>query len=336
MTTSVGGGGKEIFSTHDAAAICRVTPMTVIRWIKDGKISAFKTAGGHRRILRADLERFCQARGIPMYLDAEPARGRILVVEGDAGVRDLITDAARAVDDRLTIEVAVDAFGAGRMISGFRPNLLFLAQRLPGLDTSDACARLSRDPDMAPLSIVVVAPSASPTADSVRAFRTRGAAGYLPRPPSVTQIQRHVRDAFGIPERAPRPRPTIHIVDRDTRAGRNLRRELEQHLPDARITHFVSPVDALFAVTLDQPDLIILDVGNLDLEPGHVIQRILARLPDSEPRILASCPDERHELRSAAMGAGARSFLVKPVSVADVVACLKVGRRREKRKKKRQ
>ena len=26
-------GAKDIFSTHDAAKICRVTPMTVIRWL---------------------------------------------------------------------------------------------------------------------------------------------------------------------------------------------------------------------------------------------------------------------------------------------------------------
>lgn len=39
--------------------------MTVIRWIEEGRLSAFKTVGGHRRILREDLESFCRTRAIP-------------------------------------------------------------------------------------------------------------------------------------------------------------------------------------------------------------------------------------------------------------------------------
>src|SRR5215813_9542473 len=77
-TMTGGSRSKDIFSTHDAARICRVTPMTVIRWIKEGKIPAFKTAGGHRRILRADLIRFCKSRGIPFAPD-EAEDGRVLI-----------------------------------------------------------------------------------------------------------------------------------------------------------------------------------------------------------------------------------------------------------------
>ena len=59
------GATKEIFSTHEVARVCRVTPMTIIRWIDEGKIPAFKTVGGHRRVQRNDLESFCRTRGIP-------------------------------------------------------------------------------------------------------------------------------------------------------------------------------------------------------------------------------------------------------------------------------
>src|SRR5687768_1596919 len=140
------GRGKDIFSTHDAARICRVTPMTVIRWIKEGKLPAFKTAGGHRRILRQDLDRFCRSRGIPFAPDGEQSAGRILVVDPDSGVRDLVADAARAVDETLVIELAGDAFAAGRLVSSFRPNLIFLDQKLPGIDALDLVSMLTRDP----------------------------------------------------------------------------------------------------------------------------------------------------------------------------------------------
>ena len=56
----------DVFSTHSAARFCRVTPMTIIRWIEEGRIKAYKTPGGHRRIMRADLEDFCRRSQIPM------------------------------------------------------------------------------------------------------------------------------------------------------------------------------------------------------------------------------------------------------------------------------
>src|SRR5262249_18839656 len=112
---------KELFSTHEAARVCRVTPMTVIRWIKEGKLPAFRTAGGHRRILRDDLARFCAARGMPFVVDSAPEPGRILVAEADPTVRDLVTEAIRAVDARFAIELAADAFSAGRTLAGLKP-----------------------------------------------------------------------------------------------------------------------------------------------------------------------------------------------------------------------
>src|SRR5438067_2828882 len=85
---------KDVYSTHDAARICRVTPMTVIRWIEDGRIAAFKTAGGHRRIQRPDLEAFCRERGIPCD-PLQVGRRRVLVVVVDSDERDNLAAAAR-------------------------------------------------------------------------------------------------------------------------------------------------------------------------------------------------------------------------------------------------
>lgn len=52
-------GNSEILTTHEAARLLGVTPMTVIRWIDAGRMKAFKTEGGHRRVHRADFDVFC-------------------------------------------------------------------------------------------------------------------------------------------------------------------------------------------------------------------------------------------------------------------------------------
>lgn len=46
----------EWLTTGQAAKICTVTPDTVLKWIKKGRLDAIRTAGGHYRINRLDLE----------------------------------------------------------------------------------------------------------------------------------------------------------------------------------------------------------------------------------------------------------------------------------------
>lgn len=46
---------KEHLSTGEAAALCSVTPDTVLKWIRAGKIPAHRTPGGHHRIPRSVL-----------------------------------------------------------------------------------------------------------------------------------------------------------------------------------------------------------------------------------------------------------------------------------------
>jgi excisionase family DNA binding protein len=46
---------KSYLSTGDAATLCSVTPDTVLKWIRAGKIKALRTPGGHHRIPRQAL-----------------------------------------------------------------------------------------------------------------------------------------------------------------------------------------------------------------------------------------------------------------------------------------
>ena len=54
----------ELISTSEAAELCRVTRFTIRNWILENKLKASQTAGGHHRILRADLLSFMKDSGI--------------------------------------------------------------------------------------------------------------------------------------------------------------------------------------------------------------------------------------------------------------------------------
>ena len=47
---------KPVFTTFEAAKICHVSPLSIINWVNAGRLSAFRTPGGHRRIRREAID----------------------------------------------------------------------------------------------------------------------------------------------------------------------------------------------------------------------------------------------------------------------------------------
>lgn len=46
----------DLMTPGEVAAVFKVDPKTVTRWAKAGKISAFRTLGGHRRYSAAEVQ----------------------------------------------------------------------------------------------------------------------------------------------------------------------------------------------------------------------------------------------------------------------------------------
>jgi len=68
--------GSGLLTTGQAAKLCSVTQDTILKWIKKGRLSGVRTAGGHYRIERRDVEPFipsAQRTGRP----SEQVLGRV-------------------------------------------------------------------------------------------------------------------------------------------------------------------------------------------------------------------------------------------------------------------
>jgi excisionase family DNA binding protein len=61
-TRSVPSAAERPLSLGPASRLLGVDPDTLRRWADEGRIEAFTTAGGHRRFLRATVERILEAR----------------------------------------------------------------------------------------------------------------------------------------------------------------------------------------------------------------------------------------------------------------------------------
>ena len=75
---------KELLTPMDAARLVGVSYPTLKQWIYKGKIHTTKTAGGHHRIARSEIERVTGTRrgrvkkGKPVGLDAISGRNKLL------------------------------------------------------------------------------------------------------------------------------------------------------------------------------------------------------------------------------------------------------------------
>ena len=83
---------KTVFTTGEAAKICKVSQQTVIRCFDSGQLKGFRVPGSRfRRIPREHLFAFMRENGIPT--DAlESGKRKILVVDDDVELVELITD----------------------------------------------------------------------------------------------------------------------------------------------------------------------------------------------------------------------------------------------------
>jgi molybdopterin-binding protein len=72
----------ELLRLHEAARLAGVSYPTLKQWIYRGKIKSVKTAGGHHRIPRSEIERLAGTnkgkREKPMGLDAISGRNKLL------------------------------------------------------------------------------------------------------------------------------------------------------------------------------------------------------------------------------------------------------------------
>jgi len=54
------GGERDYLRAAEAAAYLNVSPKTVSRWAKEGKVPHIVTLGGHRRFPRHEIERLAR------------------------------------------------------------------------------------------------------------------------------------------------------------------------------------------------------------------------------------------------------------------------------------
>jgi excisionase family DNA binding protein len=112
--------------------------MGVLRWIRQGKLKAYTTPGGHYRIRVADFRDFLERFDIPVdeAFFGEDSK-HVLVVTGDVATLGTIVEALSAMPEGYEIEVALDVASALDKLVHVNPALVILDSTLPEVDPVD-------------------------------------------------------------------------------------------------------------------------------------------------------------------------------------------------------
>ena len=183
---------KKILTTYEIARYCHVNISTVINWIGDGSLKAYRTKGGHRRVNKNNLIDFLTENGMPSYLHEG-----ILIVDDETAIQEGLKELFE--NNGYKVDVAGNGFEAGILIEMKRPALLVLDLIMPGLDGFFVCNYVRKLKRLKHTKIIVL--TGYPSKENIKKAKIAGANKVILKPVDNDAILNEVMKLIGVSHR---------------------------------------------------------------------------------------------------------------------------------------
>ena len=154
---------QEDFSTREVAQRLGMAVRSVQLMVDRGELQAWRTPGGHRRILRSSLDAWLTGRGLaptkPADLspsDGTPPRLKALLIEDSVHYQNLVMLLAQQEFPDLELHTANDGIGGLVMYGQLQPEILLVDILLPGIDGAALVTSLRSQPQFAQSELIFV------------------------------------------------------------------------------------------------------------------------------------------------------------------------------------
>ena len=176
---------KDLFTTGEAAEVCKISQQTIIRCFDAGRLEGFRVPGSRfRRIPRQSLVKFMKDNSIPLD-SLESGKRKVLVVDDDAEIVELIVDVLSR-DGRFEVKTASSGYEAGIATEQFRPELILLDYMLPDVNGNVVCQTIRKNPEFSTIKIFIV--SGVVKQDEIEQLLKSGAEGFIKKPFNLTEL----------------------------------------------------------------------------------------------------------------------------------------------------
>ena len=189
----------EVFlTTEEVLEYLQVNLRTVYRLIKAGKIPAVRV-GRQWRFRKRDIDVWLDGQraqpvsAAPAVAPVRKGRTRVLVVDDEASIRDLLARTLALAD--YDVDTEADASTALGRVRAAEYDLLIADLRMPGMDGLTLIRQVRRIRSDLPVIIITGFSSESSAIEAVNL----GVAGYLRKPFRVPEVLEAARKALGVP-----------------------------------------------------------------------------------------------------------------------------------------
>lgn len=186
---------KDLFTTGEAAEICRVSQQTIIRCFDSGRLKGFRVPGSKfRRIPRQSLIKFMRENNIPLD-NLDSGKRKVLIVDDDAEIVELISDILIR-EGGFEIRTASSGYEAGMVTQQFRPDLILLDYMLPDVNGNVVCQTIRNNPEFENTRIVIV--SGVIKQEEIDQLLKSGAEDFIKKPFTISELTEKVNAALQV------------------------------------------------------------------------------------------------------------------------------------------
>lgn len=144
----------DTLTTREVANLLGASVRTIQLWVEDGRLKAWKTPGGHRRVLRTSVEEMMASRQRVSLGNLR--KYEVLVVEQDPVQRVELEKTLSSLGQDVRVRVSADGYEALLWIGQIVPDLLVTNLAMPGLDGFRLLKTLTRERSNPSMQIVVL------------------------------------------------------------------------------------------------------------------------------------------------------------------------------------
>jgi excisionase family DNA binding protein len=145
----------DLLTSHQVGQLLQVVPSSVVKWVNDGLLPAYRTPGGHRRIRSADLVAFLRDHNmfVPEPLQNAAGVTRVILVDDDRAVLSALQRGMKSHRDRVSLTVLSSGIEALVAVGAEKPDALIIDVHMPEMDGIEVCQRLKK---LKPTSVIDV------------------------------------------------------------------------------------------------------------------------------------------------------------------------------------
>jgi excisionase family DNA binding protein len=186
---------KEVYSTGEAAKVCRVSQQTIIRCFDAGKLQGFYVPGSRfRRIPRDALVKFMKDNGIPIS-NLDTGKKKVLVVDDEPDIVELLVDSLQR-DGRFEVKTASSGYDAGLLTQMFHPDVIVLDYMLSDINADVVTKTIKSNPSLEDTRIIII--SGMIEDDKVQSLYDLGVHAYLRKPFQIDELINKIAELLRI------------------------------------------------------------------------------------------------------------------------------------------